>query len=126
MSSVEAADVLKFLTLAGTMYQNAHRGYQEAKALAAKAGVSKTDLDAADARFGRVFADPLASPVWPGTPDEPPATRTFQLETILSWPPDASLIRDNEELWQKGEELEWMVKQKGVGVGQMPWPWHRV
>ncbi len=49
----DAAVALELLLKAGV-------AYQQARALAEKAGVTKEDLDAADAQFATVYTDPLA------------------------------------------------------------------
>jgi hypothetical protein len=48
----EAALALELLLQLG-------EAYAKARALAEKAGVTKEDLDDADARFGKVYSDPL-------------------------------------------------------------------
>lgn len=51
---------LQVLEILGGVAMRATAAYQKARALAAKDGVSPADLDDADARFLKVYEDPLA------------------------------------------------------------------
>ena len=59
-ADIKAGDVLALLNIAGQAYLHAQESYSAARQLAEKAGVTEEDLAAADARFAKVFTDPLA------------------------------------------------------------------
>lgn len=97
--------------------------YAEARAIAAQAGVTPADLDAADARFAKVYADPLARPeAWKGPglhpPMAPPAqpARPFAVGQLLDEQPELTDLELDEELWQRNADGKFIVVQQGVGV----------
>ena len=69
---MNTAELIALLNVLGTVASKALDAYHQARDLAAKGGVSKADLDAADQRFLHQYDDPLAaeSPVpVPSSPD---------------------------------------------------------
>lgn len=67
-SNVNIGDILKVVDLVGSALQRYHAAYEEAKALAAKAGATEQDLRDADARYLRRYEDPLAGKPKPSEP----------------------------------------------------------
>lgn len=57
--NVNASDIINTLGLLAGVVGHAQEAYAAHRALAEKAGISKEDLDAADARFVKVYSDPL-------------------------------------------------------------------
>lgn len=91
--------------------------YAEARAIAAQAGVTPADLDAADARFAKVYADPLAPSRAAFEPLIPPApSRPFQMVQLLDEQPDLTDLELDEELWQRNADGKFIVVQRGVRV----------
>jgi homoserine acetyltransferase len=62
MSEIKAADVLRMIEILAPIAVHAQEGLAEARRLGTLAGLSKEDLDAAEARFTKKYADPLTDP----------------------------------------------------------------
>lgn len=73
-----AANIMQTVNIVGSLLLAAQSSYQQAREIAAKAGVSDEDLAAADARYARTLertrpdGDPTAKP-HVAAPDTPPA-----------------------------------------------------
>jgi len=58
--TITPEEITALIETVGSLAAHGLDAYSQAKALAAKAGVTKEDLDAADARFIKPYTDPLA------------------------------------------------------------------
>ena len=125
MSQVTASDALKLLSVAGGLLLNAKQGYDEARALAKKAGVSEEDMDKADGRFARVYEDPLKKQGGSQTGGVttcplPPASSPYGVEydtdpkTHATWTLE---FNPNDIRWKLASG-KYIVTQHGVGAGE--------
>ena len=122
MSSVNPADILKLLSLVGEVALTAKKGYDEARALAQKAGVSEGDMDKADARFARVFTDPLKQ--GPQAPTPSPTTDPYATQYDVDPKTSASiasLFQPNDIRWKLASG-KFIVSRHGIGTGEASIP----
>ena len=128
MSQVTASDALKLLSIAGGLLINAKQGYDEARALAKKAGVSEEDMDKADARFARVYEDPLKKHggndggviTYPLPPASSPYGTEYDVDP-KSNPAISSQYNPNDIRWRLASG-KYIVTQHGVGAGEQNIP----
>lgn len=82
------ASLLEMLIADGV---KAKANYDAARALANSSGVSDADLASADARFAKVFTDPLGSPVGDPPPPVPTPSAPYNVVQFGMVPPDDGL-----------------------------------
>jgi hypothetical protein len=52
-----------------------------------------------------------------------PVASAFPYEKVLETDPDRSLLKSGDRVYQFGDELRWIVRQAGVGIGALPAGW---
>lgn len=91
------ASLLEMLIADGV---KAKANYDAARAIAAQAGITDADLAAADARFAKVYTDPLGgTPV----PDPPPPVYSFIYNRWLPSDPGDEALKANDYVY--GDQL---------------------
>ncbi len=105
------ADILKGLNLIGELALKAREAYEEHREIARKMGIPDSDLDAADARFAKVFD-------FSAKPDSPSPKTPGDYDVVFPSKPDDSDYSTGDRVFSNADGSAWRVEAKdGKVVG---------
>lgn len=135
------ANILQGLNLIGGLVQSAMSAYSKMREEAKLAGIPDSELDAADARFMKRYADPLAGQGGaddPSTPPNPPPASGAKYDeaTTGTMPSDDSLkvlgFAAGDRKFRRSPDSEtgfppegWLILQAEGGMSNPSWPYFK-